>query len=65
MINMYFRLNLSSNIPIYEVYGTFYSQVIRIFNANDTYELFINNINAFIEKLCNQGCNLRNTVMYA
>ena len=54
---MYFRPNLSSNIPIYQVYGTFYSQVIRIFNANNTHELFINNINALIEKLCNQGFN--------
>ena len=57
MINKFFRPNVSSNITIYQVYGTFCSQVMRIFNANNTHELFIDNINAFIEKLCNQGFN--------
>jgi hypothetical protein len=33
--------NLSGNIPINQANGTFYSQVVRIFNANNTSELFI------------------------
>ena len=51
--------NLSGNIPINQAYGTFYSQIVRIFNANNTSDLFINNIKTLTDKLCKQGFNRR------
>ena len=56
--------NLSGNIPINQAYGTFYSQIVRIFNANNTSDLFINNIKTLIDKLCKQGFNRRILFVY-
>jgi hypothetical protein len=56
--------NLSGNIPINQAYGTFYSQVVRIFNANNTSELFITNMKVLIDKLCKQGFNRRILFVY-
>ena len=51
--------NLTSNIPIKQAYGVFYSQIVRIFNANTKADLFIDNVRALMKKLCFQGFNLR------
>ena len=51
--------NLCSNIPINNAYGTFYSQVVRLFNANNNAELFIENVKNLITKLCHQNFNRR------
>ena len=56
--------NLSSNIPINQAYGVFYSQIVRIFNANNTAHLFIRNIKLLIEKMCHQNFNLRKLYKY-
>ena len=56
--------NLGSNIPVNQAYGTFYSQVIRIFNANNDSNLFINNIKTLMCKLTKQGFNRRILFVY-
>ena len=48
-----------SNIPIKQAYGVFYSQIVRMFNANTEADLFIDNVKALMKKLCYQGFNLR------
>ena len=52
--------NLKSNIPISPAYGVFYSQVVRLFRANNNLLGFINNVKALSEKLCNQNFNKAN-----
>ena len=48
--------NLGGNIPINQAYGTFYCQIVRIFNANNTSDLFIDNIKTLLSKsLVNKG----------
>ena len=47
--------NLTSNIPINQTYGVFYSQIVRIFDANTGANLFIDNLKALLSKLCYQG----------
>jgi len=56
--------NMSSNIPINQAYGTFYSQIIRYFNANNNYINFVDNVKCLITKLCNQNYNKRLLVKY-
>ena len=56
--------NLGGNIPVNQAYGTFYSQIVRIFNANNTADLFIDNIKTLIDKLCKQGFNRRILFVY-
>ena len=52
--------NLQSNIPIAPAYGVFYSQVVRLFNANNSTTGFISNVKSLIVKLCNQNFNKAN-----
>ena len=56
--------NLTSNIPIKQAYGVFYSQIVRMFNANTEADLFIDNVKALMKKLCYQGFNLRQLFKY-
>ena len=54
--------NMRSNVPISPTYGVFYSQVIRIFKANNSFNDFINNIKTLVNKLVNQNFNV--TTLY-
>ena len=57
--------NLTRNIPIKQAYnGVFYSQIVRMFNANTEADLFIDNVKALMKKLCYQGFNLRQLFKY-
>ena len=52
--------NLRSNIPLAPAYGVFYSQVVRLFKANNSTSGFISNVKSLIYKLCNQNFNKAN-----
>ena len=56
--------NLKSNIPINQAYGTFYSQIIRMFRANNDAILFIENVKILLRKLRNQNFNYRVLLTY-
>ena len=56
--------NLASNIPINQAYGTFYSQVIRYFKANNNYTNFVNDVKCLTDKLCNQNFKRRLLQIY-
>ena len=56
--------NLASNIPINQAYGTFYSQIVRIFNANNNFMNFVNDIKYLILKLTKQNFNKRLLFIY-
>ena len=43
-----------------QLMGVFYSQIVRLFRANNNLLGFINNVKAHSEKLCNQNFNKAN-----
>lgn len=47
--------NLSSNIPIKPTYGVFYSQLVRLFNANNDISKFKIDIKFLMDKLSKQN----------
>lgn len=55
--------NLASNIPVSAAYSVFYSQIIRIFYANNNIEHFYTSVVALIKKLCSQNFE-RNKLIY-
>ena len=47
--------NMKSNVPIKPTYGVFYSQLLRLFNANNCMDNFIRDIKSLMNKLVNQN----------
>ena len=47
--------NLSSNVPIDASYSVFYSQIIRIFKANNSIDQLHIDIKNMMDKLCKQN----------
>jgi len=47
--------NMSSNVPVKPTYGVFYSQVLRLFNANNRLPNFIGDVKVLVDKLCKQN----------
>ena len=47
--------NMSSNIPFRPTYGVFYSQIVRLFNANNSINIFKADVKNLMNKLIKQN----------
>ena len=54
--------NIASNIPFKQTHGVFYSQIIRIFNANNNWGNFKLDLKLLVDKLCRQNFKRSNLV---